>query len=72
MEGSHAEQMNEALEELNMEQRQSIELFYLQKKSYQEICEQTGFSFMQVKSYIQNGKRNLKLILLKRLGDRRP
>jgi RNA polymerase sigma-70 factor (ECF subfamily) len=36
-------------------------LFYLEKKSYQEISEETGFSMMQVKSYIQNGKRNLKI-----------
>ena len=60
------EQMNDALEELPEEQKQSIVLFYLQKLSYQQITEQTGYSFMQVKSYIQNGKRNLKQILLKR------
>lgn len=60
------EQMNEALEELPEEQKQSIILFYLQKLSYQQITERTGYSFMQVKSYIQNGKRNLKQLLLKR------
>jgi RNA polymerase sigma-70 factor (ECF subfamily) len=37
----------------------------LQKKSYHEITLTTGFSMMQVKSYIQNGKRNLKLELEK-------
>jgi RNA polymerase sigma factor (sigma-70 family) len=55
------------LEELNHEQQQCVTLFYLQKKSYQEITERTGYSMMQVKSYIQNGKRNLKIIMEKKL-----
>lgn len=59
------EQMLQALAQLNAEQRDCIEQFYLQKKSYQQITDSTGFSFQQVKSYIQNGKRNLKMILLK-------
>lgn len=63
------EQMHEAMEELNEEQRITIDLFYLKKKSYQQIMEQTGYNFMQVKSYIQNGKRNLKILLLKKLKD---
>lgn len=63
------EQMNAALAELNEDQRKCITLFYLDKLSYQQIMEQTGFTFIQVKSYIQNGKRNLKLILLKKLSS---
>ncbi len=55
--------MEKELNELNTEQRTCIELFYLKKQSYQEIMEQTGFTFMQVKSHIQNGKRNLKIKL---------
>ena len=42
-------------------------MFYLEKKSYQGIAEETGFSLLQVKSYIQNGKRNLRLLLEKKL-----
>lgn len=61
------ELMNESLEELNSEQKQCVTLFYLEKRSYQEISETTGFTLMQVKSYIQNGKRNLKLILEQKL-----
>lgn len=61
------DQMTEALQDLADEQRNCIVFFYLQKKSYQQIMEQTGFSFTQVKSYIQNGKRNLKLTLLRKL-----
>ncbi len=59
--------MNEALLELQAEQQQCVTLFYLGKKSYQEISDQTGFTMMQVKSYIQNGKRNLRLLIEKKL-----
>ncbi|HEX6181237.1 MAG TPA: sigma-70 family RNA polymerase sigma factor [Chitinophagaceae bacterium] len=58
--------MEEALEQLNPEQKQCVTLFYLEKKSYHEITEQTGFTLLQVKSYIQNGKRNLKIMLEKK------
>ena len=61
------ELMEIALKELNLEQQQCVTLFYLQKKSYQEISDVTGFSMLQVKSYIQNGKRNLKLLIEKKL-----
>ena len=63
--------MNEALAELSPEQRQCVTLFYLQKKSYQEISAETRFTMMQVKSYIQNGKRNLKLMIEKKLKNGR-
>jgi RNA polymerase sigma factor (sigma-70 family) len=61
------ELMSEALKELSPEQQQCVILFYLQKKSYQQISTETGFSMLQVKSYIQNGKRNLKLLIEKKL-----
>lgn len=54
-----------AIGQLNEEQKVCITLFYLQKKSYQEVSEQTGFEMMKVKSNIQNGKRNLKILLEK-------
>ncbi len=50
-----------AIEQLNAEQKVCITLFYLEKKSYQQVSDQTGFSLMQVKSYIQNAKRNLRI-----------
>jgi len=53
--------MTAAIEELNAEQKQCVTLFYLDKKSYTQIADATGYSMMQVKSYIQNGKRNLKI-----------
>ncbi len=55
--------MAAALQQLNKEQQLCVTLFYLEKKSYQEITSQTDFTLMQVKSHIQNGKRNLKLIM---------
>lgn len=58
------EQLTNSLRELIPEQRICIELFYLEKKSYIEIADETGYTLMQVKSYIQNGKRNLKTLLL--------
>jgi RNA polymerase sigma-70 factor (ECF subfamily) len=61
------ENLETAIGELGEEQRISVTLFYLQKMSYADITARTGYSFAQVKSYIQNGKRNLKLILQKRL-----
>jgi RNA polymerase sigma-70 factor (ECF subfamily) len=50
-----------AVNSLNEEQKKCIELFYLQQKSYAEVVELTGYSLNNVKSFIQNGKRNLKL-----------
>lgn len=61
------ELMGNALGELSTEQKQCVTLFYLEKKSYQAIAESTGFSVLKVKSYIQNGKRNLKILLDKKL-----
>jgi RNA polymerase sigma factor (sigma-70 family) len=52
-----------ALQELSNDQKICIELFYFQKLSYKEIEQKTGYTFQQVKSHIQNGKRNLRIIL---------
>jgi RNA polymerase sigma-70 factor (ECF subfamily) len=47
------------------EQKQSIQLFYLENKCYNEIVEQTGFEWNKVRSLIQNGRRNLKICMEK-------
>lgn len=65
----HLERLKEALNELNEPQRNCINLFYLKKLSYQQITERTGYSNQEVKSHIQNGKRNLKIWLLKKGGN---
>ena len=54
---------------LNTEQQICITLFYLKKQSYQSVCISTGYSILQVKSYIQNGKRNLKTLVEKHLKE---
>jgi RNA polymerase sigma factor (sigma-70 family) len=57
--------LDDALASLNTEQRKCIQLFYLEEKSYKEIEAVTGYHYEKVKSYIQNGKRNLKIYLRK-------
>jgi RNA polymerase sigma-70 factor (ECF subfamily) len=55
--------LEQSIFELKDKQRECIELFFLKQKSYQEISTLTGYSENEVKSYIQNGKRNLKILL---------
>ncbi len=55
--------LQESLQNLNKDQSICIDLFYLQKLSYREIENKTGLNFQQIKSNIQNGKRNLRLML---------
>ncbi len=57
------DQMTACLQTLPNEQQQCVELFYLQNKSYNEIVTITGFDWKSVRSYIQNGRRNLKLCM---------
>ena len=61
--------LEEAIDELSEEQKQCVTLFYLKKYSYQQITDVTGFTPMQVKSYIQNGKRNLRMLLERKLKN---
>jgi RNA polymerase sigma factor (sigma-70 family) len=51
------------LGQLQEEQRTAVELFYLQGKCYNEIAETTGIEWNKVRSYIQNGRRNLKICM---------
>lgn len=57
--------LEKCIETLISEQKQCVTLFYLEEKCYKEIAEKTGFELNQVKSYIQNGKRNLRICLEK-------
>ena len=58
--------LQECMEKLPVKQKHSVDLFYLQEKCYKEIANDTGYSINDVKSYIQNGKRNLKICLEKK------
>ena len=62
-------QLEACIETLPDDQKKTIELFYLQKKCYNEIAEITGFEWNKVRSFIQNGKRNLKLCIEEKLID---
>lgn len=55
--------LNKCIGKLTNEQRECIELFYFQKKCYQEISDTMDIPLKKVKSYIQNGKRNLKICI---------
>jgi RNA polymerase sigma-70 factor (ECF subfamily) len=58
-----------AVDNLNQEQGTCIRLMYIEDKSYKEISDITGYALNEVKSYIQNGKRNLKNYLLSKNGN---
>jgi len=60
--------LTDCLKRLNKEQQQCIELFYFNSKSYVEIAGQIGFDQNKVRSYIQNGRRNLKICMEKKHG----
>ena len=62
-EDENRRRVRKALRKLTREQRICISLFFFKGKSYQQIAEKTTFSLAQVKSYLQNGKRNLKKML---------
>jgi len=55
--------LERCMEELGHEQKQCVQLFYLQQRCYQELTDLTGFDFNKVKSFIQNGKRNFKMCM---------
>ncbi len=55
--------LEECIERLREEQRNCIRLFFYEGCSYRQISERLGVDEMKVKSYIQNGKRNLKICM---------
>jgi RNA polymerase sigma-70 factor (ECF subfamily) len=55
--------LEKCMEELGAEQKRCVQLFYLNQKCYRDITEITGYDDNKVKSYIQNGKRNLKICM---------
>lgn len=63
-------QMQYCLEQLNDEQKQVIELFYLKGKCYKEISDLTAIEINKVRSFIQNGRRNLKICMETQLKAR--
>ena len=61
--------MEEAVKTLSDKQRICVELFYLKELSYEEVADKTGFTMNEVKSFIQNGKRNIKIAISKKMNQ---
>jgi len=61
--------MEKCMDTLPQEQKVSVDLFYLQEKCYKDVAEITGYDILKVKSYIQNGKRNLKICIEKNSSE---
>ena len=59
------EALERCKEKLPKPQKTCVNLFYTDEQCYKEIAVQTGYSLNEVKSHIQNGKRNLKICIEK-------
>lgn len=59
------ERLKLCMDKLPEEQKRSIRLFFMEEMSYADIVDATGYALSRVKSYIQNGKRNLKMCIEK-------
>ncbi|MES2332855.1 MAG: sigma-70 family RNA polymerase sigma factor [Bacteroidota bacterium] len=57
------QRLNKCIAALNDEQKNIIQLFYLQGKCYNEIVEITGLDWNRIRSLVQNGRRNLKICM---------
>lgn len=67
---THLNQLTKCIETLSSDQRQTVQLFYLQEKSYKEIAELTHSEWNTVRSLIQNARRNLKNCMENHLGNK--
>lgn len=63
MKEENLQRMERCLETLPADQKMTVELFYLQNKCYKDIADITGLEWNKVRSYIQNGRRNLKICM---------
>ncbi len=59
--------LERCLQTLSAEQQQTVSMFYLEQKCYNEIVDKTGLDWKKVRSLIQNGRRNLKICMDKNL-----
>lgn len=58
--------LSDCLETLKGEQKACVQLFYFEGLSYKEIAAQKVIEIGKVRSYIQNGRRNLKICIEER------
>ena len=61
--------LEKCLDRLGEGQRRAVQLFFLEEKCYKDVAESTGYDLKEVKSYIQNGKRNLKLCMERSIDE---
>jgi len=61
-------ELSKCIEALSPDQKQVVDLFYLQQKCYKDITALTGQDWNKVRSLIQNGRRNLKNCMEKSAG----
>lgn len=59
--------LNYCMAKLSEAQRITVVKFFYEDMSYVDIVDATGFDLKSVKSYLQNGKRNLKICIEGRL-----
>ena len=64
----HFKQLDFCMSQLVPDQKKVVSLFYLEGKCYNEIEETTGLDWKKVRSFIQNGRRNLKICMDKQLS----
>ncbi|HSF46705.1 MAG TPA: sigma-70 family RNA polymerase sigma factor [Chitinophagaceae bacterium] len=62
----HLTDLEDCLRGLADEQQQTVRMFYLDNKCYNEIAELTGLEWNKIRSHIQNGRRNLKICMDKK------
>ena len=63
------EQLRGALHALKEHQRTCVVAFYLQGQNYEQVAEKSGFTMKEVKSYLQNGRRNLRLYMERKANE---
>ena len=63
------QKLERCLQTLSTEQKKAVELFYLQNKCYKEIADATGIEWNKIRSFIQNGRRNLKICMEKEIRN---
>ena len=55
--------LNDCIQRLDRKQRACIDLFYFKKLTYVEVAKALDIGYSQVRSRIQNGRRNLKICM---------
>lgn len=64
----HFKHLDYCMSQLAPDQKKVISLFYLEGKCYNDIANMTGIEWNQVRSFIQNGRRNLKICMDKQIS----